>query len=295
MSNLFKSMFLILAFIILVTTTSEPVGLFGDETANAPANRRKQVVDSESRSPKEIQMIMALRKVFDLKSRSPVEMRIMAALDQQTEIEFTDTPLTDAMEFLAKVHSITIVLDEEALREEGISPDEPLNRVLTGISLRSALKILLSEYGMTHIIKDEVMQITTKFVADATMETRVYDVRSLTAIGLESERVADVIETTIAVETWHRSATAIQFSTDGKTVSLMNGDEVIELWRVEAGKTRKQLMKSRIGTAAVRAIPNAVVVRQSLSVHREIVDLLKQLELFARLTKDSVPAPRVVR
>ncbi len=289
MSNSFKSSCLILAFIVLVTTTSGPVGLFGDEAAQTPTANRRKTQDGKSRSANEMRMMMSLRKVFDLKSRSPAEMRIIAALDEETEIEFTDTPLADAMEFLSELHNITIILDEEALREDGISPDEPLNRILSGISLRSVLKILLTEYGLTNIIKDDVLQVTTKIVADAMMETRVYNIRNLGTAQIDSERLADVIESTIAPDTWSRSATAIRFSSDGKTVSLMNGDDVIELWRIESGKPRMQLLQSRLGTAAIRPIPNAVVVRQSQSVHREIIDLLKQLELLARLTQQAAP------
>lgn len=117
----------------------------------------------------------------DLHKASPAEERIIAALGEETEIEFTDTPLVDAMEFLSELHNITIILDEEALREEGISPDEPLNRVLSGITLRSALKILLEEYGLTYMIQDEVMKITTIIVAEDpdNYSTRVYPVGDL--------------------------------------------------------------------------------------------------------------------
>ncbi len=134
------------------------------------------------------------RMSIDLKRVSPAEERIQAALEEPTTIEFTDTPLVDAMEFLSEQHSIRIILDEEALREDGISPDEPFNRVLAGISLRSLLNILLDEYGLTYMIKNEVMYITTIVEERARKETRVYQLKYLVEAGFEEEALKRVIE-----------------------------------------------------------------------------------------------------
>jgi hypothetical protein len=95
------------------------------------------------------------------------------------DIEFIDTPLKDAMDFLADAHDITIIMDEQALTEEGVAIDEPLNRTLSGITLRSALKIILEPLGLTYVIEDEVMKITTIIAAEDKLSTRVYPVGDL--------------------------------------------------------------------------------------------------------------------
>jgi uncharacterized membrane protein YgcG len=115
----------------------------------------------------------------DLHKNSPAEERIQAALSETTEVEFVDTSLTDAMEFLADLHDITIILNETALSEEGIASDEPITQVLSGISLRSTLKIILEPLGLTYIIEDEVMKITTEIDAEEQLSTRVYPVGDL--------------------------------------------------------------------------------------------------------------------
>jgi hypothetical protein len=116
-----------------------------------------------------------------LESTSPAEERIRRALvdPQGVEIEFIDQPLKEAMEYLADAHGITIILDEKALQDEGIQTDEPLNHVLSGITLRSALRIILEPLGLTYIIEDEVMKITTQIAADEALSTRVYPVGDL--------------------------------------------------------------------------------------------------------------------
>lgn len=117
----------------------------------------------------------------DLHKNSPAEEKIQAALidPQGVDIEFIDTPLSDAMQFLADAHDITILVDEQSLTEEGVAIDEPINRTLSGITLRSAMKIILEPLGLTYIIEDEVMKITTIIAAEEKLSTRVYPVGDL--------------------------------------------------------------------------------------------------------------------
>jgi len=51
--------------------------------------------------------------------------------------------------------------------------------VLSGITLRSALKILLQDLQLTYVIEDEVMKITTVDLANERLSTRVYPVGDL--------------------------------------------------------------------------------------------------------------------
>ncbi len=117
----------------------------------------------------------------DLHKNSPAEEKIQAALidPQGVDIEFIDQPLTDAMVFLADAHDITIIIDRAALQEEGVALDEPINATLSGITLRSAMKIILEPLGLTYIIEDEVMKITTIIAAEEKLSTRVYPVGDL--------------------------------------------------------------------------------------------------------------------
>ena len=117
-----------------------------------------------------------------LESTSPAEDRIRRSLvdPQGVDIDFSfGQPLKEAMEFLADAHGITIIVDERALQDIGIQPDEQLNHVLSGITLRSALRIMLEPLGLTYVIEDEVMKITTIEEAELALSTRVYPVGDL--------------------------------------------------------------------------------------------------------------------
>ncbi|MFT5094276.1 MAG: hypothetical protein ACI93T_003111, partial [Porticoccaceae bacterium] len=115
----------------------------------------------------------------DLHKATTAERRITAALDDQTTINFADTPLTDVVDYLSRTHEIPIILDVVAIEEAGLLVDEPVNLVLAGITLQSALKIMLSEFELTYVIEDEVMKITTVEVAAEILSTRVYPVGDL--------------------------------------------------------------------------------------------------------------------
>jgi hypothetical protein len=115
----------------------------------------------------------------DLARNNPAEVKIIKALDEPTELEFIETPLSDVVEYLKTRHNIEIQLDKKALEEAAIQPDTPISRNLKGVTLRSALRLMLREYDLTYVIRDEVLQITTRTAADLLLTTKVYPVADL--------------------------------------------------------------------------------------------------------------------
>jgi len=118
-------------------------------------------------------------KAVDLTESNPSEAKIAAALDDKTELEFADQPLSDVVEYLKERHGIEIQLDTKALTDAGIGSDTPVTRNLKGITLRSALRLMLSEMDLTYVIRDEVLKITSKTEAESMLSTRVYPVADL--------------------------------------------------------------------------------------------------------------------
>ncbi|HVW38723.1 MAG TPA: hypothetical protein VHB99_15520, partial [Pirellulales bacterium] len=75
----------------------------------------------------------------------PNEAKILAALDQKTELEFVDQPLSDVVDYLKQRHGIEIQLDHNAMTDEGIGSDAPVTKNIKGISLESALDLMLGD------------------------------------------------------------------------------------------------------------------------------------------------------
>ncbi len=120
-------------------------------------------------------------KTVDLRKESPNEARISEALHEQTEVSFVDATLRDAMDYIEDLHRFDIIINEQEITEEGLNPDVTINLELSGIMLRSALRLMLEPHQLTYVIKDEVMQITTieKAKDGKYKTTRVYPVADL--------------------------------------------------------------------------------------------------------------------
>ncbi|HVA48612.1 MAG TPA: hypothetical protein VNH11_19760 [Pirellulales bacterium] len=118
-------------------------------------------------------------KAVDVKQHGPSETKILAALDDKTELDFTEQPLTDVIDYLKQRHNIEIQLDNRAIAESGIGSDAPVTRSIKGITLRSALKLLLGEMDLTYVLRNEVLLITSRTEAENMLSTRVYPVADL--------------------------------------------------------------------------------------------------------------------
>ena len=109
--------------------------------------------------------------------------KIQEALDKEVEFDFLDAPLAEVAEYLSTHYKINVVLAKSALADAAITEDTPVASSLSGISLRSALRIMLRELKLSYTIRDEVLFITTPEDADSQLFTRVYDVRELLALA----------------------------------------------------------------------------------------------------------------
>lgn len=132
---------------------------------------------------------------------TPVEETILLALEKPTRIIFIETPLEDARVYLKDHHDIEIHFDTKALEAAGISVDVPLTRKLEGISLRSALRLLLSSLEMTFDIRDEVLQLTTKEEAATWLITRTYPIADLLD-GKDYDNLVEAITSSVGFNSW---------------------------------------------------------------------------------------------
>ncbi len=128
------------------------------------------------------------------------ELKILSKLDDPTTFEFVDLPLRDVFDYFSHQHGITILLDDAALADEGIQPDEPVNMALTGVRLRSALGLMLSPLALDFLVADDVLKITTTSVVSLHMTTRVYPIGDLVDAGIDPGAVIEVVE--LATSRW---------------------------------------------------------------------------------------------
>jgi hypothetical protein len=100
-----------------------------------------------------------------VKSESPAE-KIRKALDQTMSVDLQGHTLTAAIEVLRHQSKVNIVLDAAAILQTGLAPDEvPVNLKLDKVRLRTVLKALLSQFGLTWVIDEDILLLTTEETA----------------------------------------------------------------------------------------------------------------------------------
>ncbi len=139
------------------------------------------------------------------------EAAIERALAQTVEeFDFDQTPLIDVMAQLNRQYRINVVLDGRALEQVNVDPSTTMVTMsVRGISLRSALDLLLDRLGLTWTIRSEVLLITAPEVAADKLITRVYDVADLVLCRDETgvlwddyDSLIQAIEDTIEPDSW---------------------------------------------------------------------------------------------
>ena len=63
--------------------------------------------------------------------------------------------------------------------EEGISVDEPVTVDLKNVPAKSLLKVVLDRLGLTALVVDGQLYVTTNIAAEDRLVTVLYDVRDL--------------------------------------------------------------------------------------------------------------------
>lgn len=169
---------------------------------------------------------------------SPPEQRILTELEQPTTCDFNETPLSDVLDYLRSRHNMQIVADIKALQEAGIGQDSLVACRVSGVKLGSALRLLLASLELKFFVDDDVLQVTSRNVADAHLTTRTYPVGDLVAKG-DYDGLIEAITSTVSPQTWDE----------------VGGPGVI---------------------SEVRNC-SSVVISQTFDVHEEIVTLLRAL------------------
>jgi len=154
--------------------------LYQTELAHVPIPDEPPVVYPDAQTWQELTARRKERyQSMDLGSENPSERKILSELKKPTELDFVDTPLSEVVNYLRDRHQIEIQLDQKALQGVGVDTNTPITKSLRGISLRSALRLLLRDLDLTYVIKDEVLLITTPEQAGNDLVLKVYPVADL--------------------------------------------------------------------------------------------------------------------
>ena len=104
------------------------------------------------------------------------EEKIEAVLDAPATLKFSDASLADVAYVVEQRYKIAVRLDKKAMEKAGTGRDGVVTRKLSGISLRSALRLMLGDLRLAYVVQDGALLITTPDAAATKLTTVTYPV-----------------------------------------------------------------------------------------------------------------------
>lgn len=151
--------------------------------------------------------------------------KVGKALTEPTAFDFEATTLKTALEELGREHGIRITIDEQALKEEGVSLDSPLTLKLSGVSLGSALHLLVRPLGLAYSVREPELVITHKAQLQQRLYTLDYDVRKLLPRG-RADALINAITNCVAPSAWNSVGGPGTIAIAGGALKIRTSEEV---------------------------------------------------------------------
>jgi len=187
------------------------------------------------------------------------EEKLLSALQSDTEVNFPEIPLSEAMNYLSELHNVPIVIHRKYLEDYDVSVDQPINVSLKDISLKNALIQILDPIDLTYVVDRDLILITPKDQAAEMMKTRVYPVGDLCHSRLNGYQVLNHAIRNANLGDWK--------SEEPQRVSGGFG----------AGSAPRRFVKEVGGTISEVAESQSLVISQTYHAHNAIMELLTQL------------------
>ena len=91
-----------------------------------------------------------------------LEEKIQRELKQVSNQEWIKAPLRGVVGVISELHEIPIKIDAKALKEKDLTPDLKITILIQHKTLGEALQLMLRDFGLTYVVKDGALMITTK-------------------------------------------------------------------------------------------------------------------------------------
>jgi len=132
--------------------------------------------------------------------------RFDEALAKITGVEFTDTPLVEALASLGERHGVQILLDPKGVENAGIDAHSPVTLTVDGVRLESVLALVFRPLELDWKIENDLLLVTAKSEAENLLETKVYPVAELLAAvddrGFDVAVLKQLLSNNLYPETW---------------------------------------------------------------------------------------------
>ncbi len=201
-------------------------------------------------------------------------------LEQRLEAKVTlvarEAPLGDLVEVLSTALDGPVVLSRVKLEEAAINLETPVTYRLRNVSLKSGLRHVLGQLGLTYVIKDDAIVITTPEDAGSQLETRVYDCRDLMKLPSPIRKVKQAETAKPGTEI---GASGIPAKAPDKKdeAGAEGGYDIADLMKVITTTVVPDSWDDIGGPGSISDFKGLVTVSQTQEVHEQVEKLLNLL------------------
>src|SRR5262249_46389575 len=123
------------------------------------------------------------RKIVTGQKLTDKEVAMLKALNSTLSVDFNNTRLRDVIEYLNEKTGQSIYADDASLKDANVEYDDPVTFRAKKITLRTVLRKILADKGLSYILTDGNIQIVTIQKARETMVVRAYPINDLVGSG----------------------------------------------------------------------------------------------------------------
>ncbi len=180
-------------------------------------------------------------------------------------IDFANAKLENVIAYLQEFSGLNFHLDADARAKEG--DDSKVTLKLKDVTLKTALKFLLSPRDLRCVYRDGVLLIATKAKLGSQTVTRVYEVRDILF------RIQDFPGPTLGLKD---KEPGIIFEPLEEPKTTFNEEDLSGLIKTSTGDRSWEDSSS----VSIQQIDGLLVISQTRSIHEEVRRLLDRLRQF---------------
>jgi len=190
------------------------------------------------------------------------------------DVKFDNVSISDAIDFLRDVSAANIHVNWRALEEVGVGKDTTVNVRLRAVSLRKILSMVLNEAGtgnaLTYYIDDNVIEVTTRELADKQLITKIYPVDDLIMEVPDFVGPDFQINQASSAGGSGSSGSLINSGTDNNQSVVTRAERAQQLVETIQTIIQPEIWNVNGGTAAIRFWNGSLIVTAPRSVHEAL-------------------------
>jgi hypothetical protein len=115
------------------------------------------------------------------------EVALLRALNSVMSVNYDKTRLREVIDDIQTRAGMTILIDEQSLKDAAVEYDDPVTFKASKIGVRTILKKVLADRNLSFVIKEGMLHVVTQQKARETMVVRAYPISEL--LGNENRQI----------------------------------------------------------------------------------------------------------